>query len=213
MQSSLRRAADEYRRLAEALEGAAKEVEKLGRGGAAHPAGDLARAVVQRIQVVGAEVDYGTLLRAAADHDAQLGGGVPVPQASGEFPARGSGGTSSRLFRRASAPAPATAPVAAVSPVSPNTLWVDDGDGGRVRYVWVTGLNAAGTHADCWTWYDESNVRLRTFTLAVGQFQNGYRTANEQDARRAAQIIAALRGVGVDVSMMRPLLEFASRKS
>ncbi|GAA3438983.1 hypothetical protein [Kutzneria kofuensis] len=203
VQAPVRRAADEFRRLADALDAAAAEVDVLDRGLGPHPAVDLARTVIQQIQAVGGQVDYGTLLRAAADLDAVLIGAplaAPPPAASGRF------------SRRAAQAPPPPAP-APVNPISPNTLWVeDDQDAGRVRFVWVTGLDAKAVQADCRAWRDETNVRVRPTTIPVAQFQPGiYRPANEQEYRRAAQIIVALRSTGVDVSVMRPLLEFAKR--
>jgi hypothetical protein len=204
VQAPVRRAADEFRRLADALDAAAAEVEVLDRGLGPHPAVDLARTVVQQIQAVGGQVDYGTLLRAAADLDAVLIGAplaVPSPQPP-----------SGRFARRAAPVPPPPAPVP-VNPISPNTLWVeDDQDAGRVRFVWVTGLDAKAVQAECRAWRDETNVRVRPTTIPVAQFQPGlYRPANEQEYRRAAQIIVALRSTGVDVSVMRPLLEFAKK--
>jgi hypothetical protein len=193
VQATVRRAAEDFRRLADALDAAANEVDRVA---GPHPASDLARTVVQQIQATGALVDYAGLLRAAADHDVLLYGAAAAPAPSV------SSGSSARLPRRA---APAAPPPS--SPVSPNTLWVDDD-----RFVWISGINAKGTAAEGWAWRDQSNVRLRPTTVPVDQFQDGYQLADEQQYRRAAQIIAALRGAGVDVSPMRPLLDYV-RKS
>ncbi|MFI9383131.1 hypothetical protein [Kutzneria sp. NPDC052558] len=194
VQATVRRAADDFRRLADALDAAATEVD---RGAGPHPASDLARTVIQQIQAAGAIVDYAGLLRAAADHDALMAGftGLSAPPVVAS-------GTSSRVPRRAPAPA-AAAPVVSVTP---NTLWVDEG-----RFLWVTGISGKGTAVECWAWRDQTNVRLRPTTVPADQFDGGYRLADEQEYRRAAQIIAALRGAGVDVSAMRPLLEYAKK--
>ncbi|HEY0497727.1 MAG TPA: hypothetical protein VGD48_18415 [Kutzneria sp.] len=210
VQAPVRRAAEEFRRLADALDNAAAEVEVLDRGLGPHPAGDLARTLVQQIQAVNGQVDYGTLLRAAADLDLVLVGaavGQPVAQPMAQPVAQ-----TSRLGRRA-AQAPPPPPVAAVPAISANTLWVeDDQDSRRVRFVWVTGLDAKGQQAECRAWRDETNVRVRPTTIPVVQFRpGGYRPADEQEYRRAAQIIVALRSTGVDVTVMKPLLEFAKR--
>jgi hypothetical protein len=207
VQAPVRRAAEEFRRLADALDNAAAEVEVLDRGLGAHPAGDLARTLVQQIQAVNGQVDYGTLLRAAADLDLVLVGaavGQPVAQPPAQTQ------QTSRLGRR-SAPAPPPPPP--VPAISANTLWVeDDQDSRRVRFVWVTGLDAKGQQAECRAWRDETNVRVRPATIPVVQFRpGGYRLADEQEYRRAAQIILALRSTGVDVSVMKPLLEFVKR--
>jgi hypothetical protein len=204
VQAPVRRAAEEFRRLADALDNAAAEVEVLDRGLGPHPAGDLARTLVAQIQAVNGQVDYSTLLRAAADLDLVLVGaavGQPVSQPLAQ---------TSRLGRRAAPPPPPAAPVVSISP---NTLWVeDDQDSRRVRFVWVTGVDAKGQQAECRAWRDETNVRVRPTTIPVVQFQpGGYRTADEQEYRRAAQIIMALRSTGVDVSVMKPLLEFVKR--
>ncbi|QUQ63773.1 hypothetical protein [Kutzneria sp. CA-103260] len=200
VQAPIRRAADDFRRLADALDAAAAEVD---RGSGPHPASDLARTVIQQIQAAGAIVDYAGLLRAAADHDALLAGygGLSAPPTV-------SSGTSTRLSRRAAAAAAAAPPpvAAPVRSVAPNTLWVDEG-----RFVWVTGTDAKGTVAECWAWRDQTSVRLRPTTVPIDQFEVAYRLADEQEYRRAAQIIAALRGAGVDVSPMRPLLEYAKK--
>jgi hypothetical protein len=95
----------------------------------------------------------------------------------------------------------------------PNTLWVDD-DPQRTRYVWIGAVDAAANRTDCWAWYDDTNVRLRRTDIPAVQFQlsgSKYRRADEQQIRRAAQIIAALRGAGVDVSMMKALLGYAPK--
>ena len=197
VQAPVRRAAEDFRRLADALDAAAAEVD---RGSGPHPASDLARTVIQQIQAAGAIVDYASLLRAAADHDALLAGFTGL---SG--PPTVSSGSSARLPRRAAAQAAPTV-AAPVSSVATNTLWVDEG-----RYVWVSAINAKGTAAECWAWRDQTNVRLRPTTVPMDQFETGYRLADEQEYRRAAQIIAALRGAGVDVSPMRPLLEYAKK--
>jgi hypothetical protein len=200
VQATVRRAAEDFRRLADALDAAANEVD---RGSGPHPASDIARTAVQQIQAAGALVDYAGLLRAAADHDALLAG-VVAPQAPSV-----SSGSSARLPRRAAAQAQQAAPpVAPPSPVQPNTLWVDEG-----RFVWISGINAKGTAAACWAWRDQANVRLRPATVPVDQFLTAYRLADEEEYRRAAQILAALRGAGVDVSPMRPLLEYAKKSS
>jgi hypothetical protein len=206
VQAPVRRAADEFRRLADALDNAAAEVEVLDRGLGPHPAGDLARALVQQIQAVNGQVDYGTLLRAAADLDLVLVGaavGQPIAQPVAQQ-------QTSRLGRRTAPPPP---PVAAGPSISPNTLWVeDDEDSRRVRFVWITGLDAKGIQAECRAWRDETNVRVRPTTIPVVQFQpGGYRLATEQEYRRAAQIIMALRSTGVDVTVMKPLLEFVKK--
>jgi hypothetical protein len=208
VQAPVRRAAEEFRRLADALDNAAAEVEVLDRGLGPHPTGDLARTLVAQIQAVNAQVDYATLLRAAADLDLVLVGaavGQPISQPLPQPVAQ-----TARLGRRAAPPPP---PVAPVVSISPNTLWVeDDQDSRRVRFVWVTGVDAKGQQAECRAWRDETNVRVRPTTIPVVQFQpGGYRMADEQEYRRAAQIIVALRSTGVDVSVMKPLLEFVKR--
>ncbi|MEV6606599.1 hypothetical protein [Kutzneria sp. NPDC051319] len=207
VQAPVRRAADEFRRLADALDAAAAEVEVLDRGLGPHPAADLARTVVQQIQAVGGQVDYGTLLRAAADLDAVLMG---APLAAPPPPTVATGRFGRRAAQAAPPPAPAPVPV---NTISPNTLWVeDDPDAGRVRYVWVTALDAKGIQAECRAWRDETNVRVRPTVIPVAQFQPGlHRPADEQEYRRAAQIIVALRSTGVDVTVMRPLLEYAKK--
>jgi hypothetical protein len=194
VQAPVLRAAEDFRRLADALDAAAAEVD---RGTGPHPAADLARTVIQQIQAAGALVDYAGMLRAAADHDALLAGytGLPAPTSSARMPRRGG----------AAAPAPAPAP-APIRSVAPNTLWVDEG-----RFVWVSGVDAKGNVAECWAWRDQTSVRLRPTTVALDQFESAYRLADEQEYRRAAQIIAALRGAGVNVSPMRPLLEYAKK--
>ena len=201
VQTIVRRASEDFRRLADALDAAANEVD---RGAGPHPASDLARTVVQQIQAAGAIVDYAGLLRAAADLDSLLAGvATPAPSVSS--------GSSARLPRRAAAQAQAQAQTQAAplpSAVTPNTLWVDEG-----RYVWISGINAKGTAAECWAWRDAQNVRLRPATVPVDQFMAAYRLADEPEYKRAAQIIAALRGAGVDVSPMRQLLEYAKKSS
>ena len=210
VQAPVRRAADEFRRLADALDGWAAEVEVLDRGLGPHPAVDVARTVIQQIQAVGGQVDYGSLLQAAGDLDAVL---IGVPLAA-PAPVNQAPPSTSRMPRR-SAPAPAAPPPAPapVIQVALNTLWVeDDKDAGRVRFVWVTGVDAKGLQASCLAWRDETNVRVRPTAIPAAQFQpGGYRLADEQEYRRAAQIIMALRSTGVDVSVMRPLLEFAKK--
>lgn len=199
VQAPVRRAAEDFRRLADALDAVANEVDRIA---GPHPASDVARTVIQQIQAAGALVDFAGLLRAAADHDALLGGGAvaaPAPPVKS--------GSSARLPRRAAAAAAAQAPAPVASPVSPNTLWVDEG-----RFIWISSVNAKGTAAECWAWRDQANVRLRPATVPVDQFLSAFRLADEQEYKRAAQLIVALRGAGVDVSAMRPLLEYA-RKS
>jgi hypothetical protein len=225
LQLAVLRAADEFRRLAEALDVAANDVDSLDRAARLHPSVDLVRAVIMRIQAAGSQVDYDTLLRAAADLDTYLVGGQPGPP-----PEMASGAMrtpslrmsrreqapetqrSQRMSRRGAAAEPPAAPVLP-SAAMPNTLWVDD-DPQRTRYVWIGAVDAAANRTDCWAWYDDTNVRLRRTDIPAVQFQlsgSKYRRADEQQIRRAAQIIAALRGAGVDVSMMKALLGYAPK--